>query len=83
LIIRKTINPNHAKLYISNYKVSKLVETNFLSQAAAILRKQDYQRKMSLMWKYLIMVLKMQEKYFDALWETAVLINEKEDFKKN
>ncbi len=83
LIIRKTKDPNHAKLYIFSFKKdvgrvlpslfitgsSNLTRAGLLSQGEFNVEIKDYGTDEA-------------EKYFDDLWNSAIRITEHEEFRK-
>jgi len=83
LFIRKTLEPNHAKLYIFKAKKelmgwggSRFITGSSNLTRAGILEQNEFNVEIS---DY---GTEDAEKYFDALWELAIPITEREDRKK-
>ncbi len=83
LVIRKTADPNHAKLYLFNVKdeLQGLVNQKFITGSsnltrAGILEQNEFNVEIS---DY---GTDQAENYFDELWETAVPITEHDDRKQ-
>lgn len=84
LIIRKTLKPNHAKLYLFNIKEDRqsLVEQKFITGSsnltrAGILEQNEFNVEIS---DY---GTEEAEAYFDELWKTAIPITEHKERKKD
>jgi HKD family nuclease len=83
LLIRKTADPNHAKLYLFNIKdeLQGLVDQKFITGSsnltrAGVLEQNEFNVEIG---DY---GTEQAEAYFDALWETAVPISERKDRKQ-
>lgn len=83
LVIRKTAEPNHAKLYIFKIKgeLHGITDGKFVTGSsnltrAGILEQNEFNVEIS---DY---GTEEAERFFDELWETAVLITERRDRKK-
>ncbi|MBI9038576.1 MAG: hypothetical protein JEY97_10625 [Bacteroidales bacterium] len=93
LIIKKTLNPNHAKVYIfkldEKYKNLFNIEGNFIT-GSSNLTKAGLHKQEEFNVEIRDYGFDTAEKYFDDLWETAIPISESEngrnviiDFLKN
>ena len=83
LIIRKTLNPNHAKLYIFKIKDDRksIKESFFITgssnlTSAGLLNQHEFNVEIS---DY---GTKEAEEYFDELWDDSIIITENNEFKK-
>ena len=81
LLIRKTFNPNHAKIYLFNLEESQVKKKLFITGSsnltkAGITTQEEFNVEIS---DYGV---EDAERYFDALWEEAVKITEDDLIKK-
>lgn len=81
LLIRKTFNPNHAKIYLFNLEKSQVKKKLFITGSsnltkAGITTQEEFNVEIS---DYGV---EDAEKYFDSLWEEAVKITEDDLIKK-
>lgn len=84
LQIRKTLNPNHAKLYIFKLKeeAGKIRDSIFITGSSNLTRsglsdQQEFNVELG------DFGTEYADKYFDELWEDSIKITEKEEYKKD
>jgi len=82
LLIRKTLNPNHAKLYLFKLEETQIVRSQLLITGSSNLTKPGLNTQEEFNVEISDYGFEEAEKYFDALWEEAVKINEECDIKK-
>jgi len=82
LIIRKTFNPNHAKLYIFKLEESQVGRKNLFITGSSNLTRAGLTTQEEFNVEISDYGFKEAEKYFDTLWDDAVKITEYEDSKK-
>jgi len=83
LIIRKTYDPNHSKLYIFKFKDEhKGIKEAFFITGSSNLTRAGISEQNEFNVEVSDYGVKEAEKYFDDLWETAVRITESAEFKK-
>ena len=81
LVIRKTLNPNHAKLYIFNTNKEQIVEKVFITGSSNLTRAGLFGQE-----EFNVEIggpaVTEAEEYFDQLWDTAVQITELKNVKQ-
>ena len=82
LIIRKTYEPNHAKLYLFKLEEGQVARRNLFITGSSNLTKAGLTTQNEFNVEISDYGFEEAEEYFDNLWETAVKINEYEDIKK-
>lgn len=82
LIIRKTYEPNHAKLYLFKLDNKQIVRNKLFITGSSNLTKAGLTTQNEFNVEISDFGYDDAEKYFDELWEKAVRINEFEDVKK-
>lgn len=82
LKIRKTYNPNHAKLYIFNLDQSQVGRSNLFITGSSNLTKAGLITQEEFNVEISDYGFEDAEKYFDSLWDEAVLITEFEKAKQ-
>lgn len=82
LVIRKTFNPNHAKLYIFKLEQSQVGRKNLFITGSSNLTKPGISTQNEFNVEISDYGFDNAEKYFDGLWNEAVKITEFEDIKK-
>lgn len=82
LIIRKTYNPNHAKVYIFKLQEDQVGKKNLFITGSSNLTKPGLSTQEEFNVEIGDYGFEDTEKYFDSLWEEAVKITEFDDTKK-
>lgn len=89
LVIRKTLNPNHAKLYLFKLNESQILKQGFIT-GSSNLTKAGLHSQEEFNVEIKDYGFESAEQYFDDLWDTSILITEAEngtkviiDFLKN
>jgi len=82
LIIRKTYNPNHAKLYLFKLDQSQVGRQNLFITGSSNLTKAGLSTQNEFNVEIGDYGFEEAEKYFDELWSEAVKITEYDDTKK-
>lgn len=82
LLIRKTSKPNHSKLYLFKLDERQIGRNKMFITGSSNLTKAGLTTQNEFNVEISDYGYDDAEKYFDELWETAILINEAEDFKK-
>ena len=83
LIIRKTKEPNHAKLYIFKLKDNTLIKDGFFITGSSNLTRAGLSGQHEFNVEIKDYGLKDAEEFFDDLWNKAVRITEVEETKKH
>lgn len=78
IIIRKTANPNHAKLYLFKLKEHQVVRSNLFITGSSNLSKAGLTDREEFNVEISDYGFDEAEKYFDELWASAILITEKD-----
>lgn len=78
IIIRKTIKPNHAKLYFFELKEQQIVRTNLFITGSSNLSKAGLAAQEEFNVEISDYGTEEAEKYFDELWRVAIPITEAE-----
>lgn len=82
LLIRKTSKPNHSKLYLFKLDENQVGRNKLFITGSSNLTKAGLTTQNEFNVEISDYGFDDAEKYFDELWETAIRINETEDFKK-
>lgn len=82
LIIRKTYEPNHAKLYIFKLEESQIGRNAIFITGSSNLTKAGLSSQNEFNVEISDYGVDLAEGYFDNLWDTAVLITEKDELKQ-
>ncbi|MBI4652089.1 helicase [Candidatus Desantisbacteria bacterium] len=82
LIIRKTYNPNHAKLYIFKLEESQISRKKLFITGSSNLTKSGLTTQEEFNVEISDFGVEDTEEYFDVLWDEAVKITEHEETKK-
>ena len=82
LIIRKTYNPNHAKLYLFKLEEGQVGRKNLFITGSSNLTRAGLMTQEEFNVEISDFGFKDAESYFDALWDEAVKISEHEDSKR-
>lgn len=82
LIIRKTYNPNHAKLYLFKLEESQVGRKNLFITGSSNLTRAGLTTQEEFNVEISDFGFEDAESYFDALWDEAVKITEHEEAKK-
>lgn len=82
LVIRKTYEPNHAKLYIFNLEESQVGRRKLFVTGSSNLTKSGLSTQNEFNVEISDFGCEEAERYFDDLWQNAVLITEKDELKK-
>jgi superfamily II DNA or RNA helicase len=82
LLIRKTYNPNHAKLYLFKFNNHQVIRKNLFITGSSNLTRRGISTQEEFNVEISDYGFNDAEKYFDELWEKAVKINEVELAKK-
>ncbi|MBI2252579.1 MAG: DEAD/DEAH box helicase family protein [Armatimonadetes bacterium] len=82
LIIRKTCNPNHAKLYLFKLEESQVGRRNLFITGSSNLTRAGLTTQEEFNVEISDFGFDDAENYFDALWDEAVKITEFEEIKK-
>lgn len=83
LVIRKTYEPNHAKLYIFNLEESQVGRRKLFVTGSSNLTKSGLSTQNEFNVEISDFGCEEAERYFDDLWQNAVLITEKDELKKH
>ncbi len=82
LLIRKTSKPNHSKLYLFKLDENQIGRNKLFITGSSNLTQAGLTTQNEFNVEISDYGFDDAEKYFDGLWETAIRINEAEDFKK-
>jgi len=82
LIIRKTINPNHAKLYIFKLNETQIGRSEIFITGSSNLTKPGLIDQNEFNVEISDYGFEKAEQYFDSLWENSIRISEDNDFKQ-
>lgn len=82
LIIRKTYEPNHSKLYIFKLEEEQIAKRNLFITGSSNLTKSGLTTQNEFNVEISDYGFEEAETYFDELWNNAVKINEYDDIKK-
>ncbi|WP_337873410.1 helicase-related protein [Ignavibacterium sp.] len=82
LLIRKTSKPNHSKLYLFKLDEKQIGRNKLFITGSSNLTQAGLSKQNEFNVEISDYGYDDAEKYFDELWETAIRINEAEDFKK-
>lgn len=82
LIIRKTYNPNHAKLYLFNLDESQIGRRNLFITGSSNLTRAGITTQEEFNVEIGDFGFEDAQEYFDSLWEKAVKITEEDAIKK-
>lgn len=82
LIIRKTFHPNHSKLYIFKLSEDQIGRRTLFITGSSNLTKAGLSEQSEFNVEISDYGFEEAEKYFDSLWNDAVIINENEENKK-
>jgi ERCC4-related helicase len=82
LIIRKTFEPNHAKLYIFKLEESQIARTELFITGSSNLTYSGLSSQNEFNVEISDYGIEEANQYFDGLWEQAIEITEKEELKK-
>jgi len=82
LIIRKTYNPNHAKVYIFKLQESQVGRKNLFITGSSNLTNSGLSTQEEFNVEISDYGFEDTEKYFDSLWEEAIKISENDTTKK-
>jgi len=82
LIIRKTINPNHAKLYIFKLNETQIGRSEIFITGSSNLTKPGLIDQNEFNVEISDYGFDKAEQYFDSLWENSIRISEDNDFKQ-
>jgi len=82
LLIRKTFNPNHSKLYLFKFNNHQIIRKNLFITGSSNLTRRGISTQEEFNVEISDYGFSDAEKYFDELWERAVKINEVELAKK-
>lgn len=83
LIIRKTYNPNHAKVYLFKLEEGQVGRKNLFITGSSNLTKAGITTQEEFNVEISDFGFEDTEKYFDGLWDEAVKITEHEETKKS
>ena len=82
LIIRKTITPNHAKLYIFKLNATQIGRSEIFITGSSNLTKPGLRDQNEFNVEISDYGFENAEEYFDSLWEDAIKISEDNEFKQ-
>ncbi|MBP8960218.1 MAG: DEAD/DEAH box helicase family protein [Bacteroidales bacterium] len=82
MIIRKTYEPNHSKLYLFKLREEQIARNRLFITGSSNLTKAGLTTQNEFNVEISDYGFDEAENYFDSLWDKAVLINEKDDIKK-
>ncbi len=82
MIIRKTYEPNHSKLYLFKLQEEQIARNKLFITGSSNLTKAGLTTQNEFNVEISDYGFDEAENYFDSLWDKAVLINEKDDIKK-
>jgi len=82
MIIRKTYEPNHSKLYLFKLREEQIARNRLFITGSSNLTKAGLTTQNEFNVEISDYGFDEAENYFDSLWDKAVLINEKDEIKK-